>query len=377
MTPRGGDEASSLPVGFRRGFRNRNPLVLVAAGLLLLPVVLGLNAFFAQGYWTAAPLKHLLVKQSDDFTWVSWSVGRVKRDPPDGPAVYLLGGSSARESIPSGSSLAEEVERLSGRRIDAVNLGSMNQNFAQSLAVIDNVPDTPATVLVGINAIRFTRPDWDNQRQAEGKPILLASSFLREYVSSTYGKQKYAYTIIPGIFTYLTTYLQDHKSELLSGQIPEREYGHHRYHVWQTKSVKRKEQMVRQFNAKWQPVLPENLQYNLAMLDQLLIEARKRGIRVILLELPTNRAIIGHDFDWARKQYVPPVRALAAKYDVPYVDFNPELHLKNSDFYDLSHLVEPGRVIWQKRLAEELVKRMDMGDGTSAPTPAPTATPGS
>ena len=53
---------------------------------------------------------------------------------------------------------------------------------------------------------------------------------------------------------------------------------------------------------------------------------------------------------------MPPVQALADEYDVPYVDFNAELPLTNDDFHDLSHLVEPGRVVWQTRLAEELVR---------------------
>ena len=50
-----------------------------------------------------------------------------------------------------------------------------------------------------------------------------------------------------------------------------------------------------------------------------------------------------------------PVRALARVQGIPYVDFNRELALPSADFQDLSHLVEPGRVLWQKRLAEELV----------------------
>ncbi len=379
MTPRRGrtGEASGLPVGFRRGFRNKNPLVLIVAGLLLLPVVFGLNAFFADGYWTRVPLKYWLVKQSDDYTWVSWTVGQIKRDPPDVPAVYLLGGSSARESITSGPSLANQVRRMSGTEIEAVDLGSMNQNFAQSLTVLENVPDTPAALIVGINAIRFTRPGWDNWRQADGRPLLLDSTFVRDYVRDEYGKHKYTYTIIPGIFSYLTTYLEEHKKELLEGEIPEREYGQHRYHVWQRKSDDRKRQMVRIFNKKWQPVLPQYLQENLGMLEELLVEARRRHIEVILLELPTNREIIGDDFDWARKQYVPPVQALAQEYDVPYVDFNTELDLRSKDFYDLSHLIEPGRVIWQTRLAEELVRRLGLKQqGADAAPTAATGTAG-
>ena len=80
------------------------------------------------------------------------------------------------------------------------------------------------------------------------------------------------------------------------------------------------------------------------MLDQLLGEAERRGIDVVLLELPSNSEVIGDAFDWARDMYVPEVKPLAEKHGVPYVDFNAELPLTNDDFHDLSHLVEPGRV---------------------------------
>ena len=70
----------------------------------------------------------------------------------------MLGGSSAREAIVSGEDLAADVAQAGGPAITAYDLGSSNQNFAQSLAVIDNLPDTPAWVLIGVNLGRFT-PD--------------------------------------------------------------------------------------------------------------------------------------------------------------------------------------------------------------------------
>jgi len=53
---------------------------------------------------------------------------------------------------------------------------------------------------------------------------------------------------------------------------------------------------------------------------------------------------------------------------VPYLDFNQALAIPSADFHDLSHLVEPGRVVWQRRLAEELVRLMGAdGEGAGAP----------
>ena len=156
-------------------------------------------------------------------------VGSVKRDPPQKPSLLLLGGSSARESIVSGASLPADVKREGGPDVAAWDLGSMNQNFAQSLAVADNV---------------------------------------------------------------------------------------------------------------------------------LLVRARQRGLHAVLVELPLNLGIVGDRFDHAVAEYQAPIEALAVEYRVPYIDFNRDLRIPDGDFHDLSHLTEPGRVIWQRRLAGEVVKIM-------------------
>jgi hypothetical protein len=354
---------------FRRGFRNNNPLVLLVALALLLPALLGLELFFTSGAWSDIALEYWLRKSSDDFTFVSWTVGRNKLDPPDEPTIYLLGGSNVRESITSNDTLEDAILADGGPDTEVFNLGSMNQNFAQSLAVVENVPDTPATVIVGINPGRFTPSRGDNQKQAEGREFLLKSTFLREYVNGESGKYRYTYTILPGIFAYLTSYAQQHQDELLSLDLPTRTYGQHRYNLKGIHTLAQKERMVERWNRKRAPVFRRNIDYNTAMLEQLLERARQRGIDVILLELPWNREIIGDDFDHARSMYQPRVRELAEAYDVPYVDFNAELPLRNGYFQDLSHLVEPGRVIWEKRLAEELSRLLGSDGELRSPAP--------
>ena len=156
---------------FHRGFRNRNPLVLVVAAVLLVPALLGFQWLFTSGAWTAVPLDVALRNGEDSFTYISWMVGQAEQQPPGTPGVYLLGGSSARESIVSGDALAAEIAQLGGPRVAACDLGSINQNFAESLAVVDNVPDTPAWLLVGVNLGRFTATRQENAQQAEGREL--------------------------------------------------------------------------------------------------------------------------------------------------------------------------------------------------------------
>ena len=83
---------------FGRGFRNRNPLVLVAAVGVTILMLLGFEQLFVTGAWTTVPLKYTLRNKLDSFTYVSWTVGANKRHPPDVPAVYITGGSASRAS---------------------------------------------------------------------------------------------------------------------------------------------------------------------------------------------------------------------------------------------------------------------------------------
>ena len=75
----GGAEGAPLRGSFGRGFRNRNPLVLLVAIALLVPALLGLERFFVSGAWSSVPLKYWMRKASDDYTYVSWTVGETRR----------------------------------------------------------------------------------------------------------------------------------------------------------------------------------------------------------------------------------------------------------------------------------------------------------
>ena len=67
---------------FGRGFRNRNPLVLVAAAVLLVPALLGFQWLFTSGAWTVVPLDTALRNPEDSFTYISWMVGKAQQDQP-------------------------------------------------------------------------------------------------------------------------------------------------------------------------------------------------------------------------------------------------------------------------------------------------------
>ncbi|NLE21774.1 MAG: hypothetical protein GX624_03175 [Actinobacteria bacterium] len=347
---------------FGRGFRNRHPLVLIAAAFLLVPALLGFEWLFTSGAWTVVPLDTALRNPEDSFTYVSWQVGRARQDKPDMPGLYLVGGSSARESIVSGDALAAEIEGLGGPRVAVYNLGSINQNFAESLSVLESAPDTPAWLLLGVNLGRFTATREENAEQGQGREFLLKSDAVRSFVSSRWGLEKYQFTILPGIWAYVTDWMRKHGGSLLDGRTPSTEYELHRYSEKTRRSDGHKRRLVKRWNTSRKPVFERNRVANLQMLEELLRKVRERGVNVVLLELPLNKEIVKDAFVSSQRKYKIPVAKLADEYGYPYIDLNETVDIPSRDFQDLSHLIAPGRVIWQHALARELVPLLNAAE---------------
>jgi hypothetical protein len=294
--------------------------------------------------------------------FVSWTVGHLKEHPPKQPLAVLLGGSSGREALVSGPSLAAEVKADGGPSITAYNLSSRMQRYAQSWAIVDNLPDTPTTVLVGVNLGRFTTSPESNYNQVVGRELLLKSDSLRRWVTAYSGQHKYSYTILPGIFSALTSYLQQRENALLNGRLHQKPYKVHAFDARKTLPDSEKRALVRQWLKQYYPAFKKVHAFDAAMLDGLIAEGKARGLDIVIVELPWNRQIIGDAFSRAMAAYREPTKAIADKYGVPYLDFNAQLDIPSRDFLDLSHLRPAGRAIWQAELARRLAALYN--DGT-------------
>jgi hypothetical protein len=75
-----------------------------------------------------------------------------------------------------------------------------------------------------------------------------------------------------------------------------------------------------------------------------------------------QQEIVGDSFDDSQRQYQEPLAALAREYGAPYIDLNQKLDIPSRDFQDLSHLIAPGRAIWQHALARELTRLISTED---------------
>lgn len=352
---------------FSAGFRNANPLVLVVAGLLLGLFLFGAQAFVTSGAYTRVISQdEMLRRVSDDWGRVSWQVSHLRQSPPMLPAVYLVGGSTTRELITSDAALATEIRRASGVDVYVNDLASMNQSFGQSLAIAANLPAKNAVLVIGVNQARFTASPSDNEDQIVGRPLLLQSPDLRTYVTDTYGRSKYAYTILPGIMSYIVSWVQENATALRAGHIPDHVFDTHRYSLKTQLPLKRKQQLVLKWLKSREPEFTKHFDYNAAMLEELVRVAKRRGFTVVLLTLPLNEQVVGGRFNAVVDRYQALCRQLAAKYGVISVDPQPQANLVSGDFQDLTHLVESGRVKFERALASALVNALSPSDGGPA-----------
>jgi len=217
-------------------------------------------------------------------------------------------------------------------------------------------------VLIGVNLGRFTTSPASNYNQVIGRELLLRSESLRRYVVRTSGEHRYSYTILPGIFSALTSYVQQHERDLvLRGRLRVPRYRPHPFEGRKALSFATKQAMVDKWLTQYKPAFDKVLQFNLEMLERLVGRARERGLAVVIVELPRNHEIIGNRFAESMVRYVQPTQAIAARYNVPYLDFNARADIPSEDFLDLSHLLPAGRVVWQAELARELARLYDEG----------------
>jgi len=198
--------------------------------------------------------------------------------------------------------------------------------------------------------------------------MLLKSDYHHRYVAATHDRYRYDPTILPGILLHLSDLARVYARGLSSGKLAAGRYDRHRVDARSQLSAQMKQRYVKSWYRLRYPDFKRYFAMNTGMLDRLLARCRQRGLHAVLVELPVNTEIVGHQFDTPAARYRPQVRQLAGEYGVPYLDFNAELALPNEYFYDLQHLLQPGRLIWQQRLAQELVQLIGAdGKGAGAP----------
>ena len=244
-------------------------------------------------------------KATDGADWAHTLqvVAGLRAAPPAEPVVVLLGGSAARESTIDDGTWRAQIEAEGGPATAAYNLGSRNRTLAQNVALVKALPEVPTIVFIGVNLGSFT------------------------------SAQKTATISLP---------------EPVATLPPYRQHLYSRSHIL-TRADKR--MLVEAWRADRYPIFKRNFATSAAVLEKLIRVCQARGMKPVLFELPRNTAVIGSTLNTPTTRYRDTCKALGKDYDVPYVSFVAVAKLPNSSFYDLWHLVEPGRKVWQNLLS--------------------------
>ena len=346
-------------------------LAVVAGGLLLLLLgLLLLQWLFTSGFYTTQVSEaRFLRTRRDDWGHVTYAVGKLKQKPPEELPVYLIGGSNVREQLQTPAALEQAIREACGSEVEVHVLGSTNQHLGESLAIVENLPEGPGVVVVGVNQTRFAYPPDVVGMQVKGRELLLRSPALRRFVADEGGPNRYQVTILPGIFNYVSGWAQKNQGALRSGGLPLNRYLEHRYfqdHVWSPAEKQSRVELWAGNRGAPGGEFDQNHAYNFDLLDRLTDVAEERGLTVVYEEVPENRAIVGDAFQRNKDVYKPFLTDLAAQKGAFYADFNDRLGLVNEDFRDLTHLVETGRAKWTVGLAEALCPAVRTAAGQEA-----------
>lgn len=211
------------------------------------------------------------------------------------------------------------------------NLASRNRTFYEDVALVKGLPKVPTIVFIGVNLGRYTGP------------------YTTKTISLTPDPERSA------------NYTPHHHSSA---------------HIL---SLARKKAMVTDWMKRRYPVFQSRYRYNLKQLRRLIVVCKRLGLHPVMLDLPRNMDVIKDAFYRPIQRYHQGCRALAKEFDVPFVNFIRDANLVNRDFFDLAHMVEPGRTKWQRLLSDKTIRMLKrfgmMPPIYETPTPTPSAAP--
>lgn len=347
MRDRGGE--------FRRGLRASTPLVLLAAALTVAMALWGVQALVSDGAFTVVPEDRIVRIPNDDYAHVSYRVAELRRHPPAGPVVYLLGGSGTLELARSEASLGDAVSADAGRRVPVVNLAAQRQSMGQTLAIVDNLPPGDGLLAVGLDTRRLTTAPSEDAGQLVGRPLALTSPALASVLAGRTSIGGRLPGILPGILEFSVSYLKQ-RASLTRRWLRSVPYAHHYYGDGPVASLACKRAVSREELAYEEPRFRRYAAYNLDVLAEIVRLARERGFSVVFFEQPLGPKVSRPGWDSFLADYRARVSALAWRLRVPHVDVQSASGVRLRDFADLFHLVNSGRDKWTAPFARALAK---------------------
>lgn len=340
---------------FRRGFTDVR-LRWVGAGFSVPLVALVIcEIWLRSGGIANLPLSRILVNSTDHFTYVDYQLAKIKRAKPSSDRFFFFGGSSVRECLQSVEEVQSRLRTALGRKFEVFHFYSSQQTLGEALAILEQLPDRSGTVLIGMSPSRMSRDREAYRQQLDGERFGVASAELGAFLKPWFPVQPHHYSWLPAAFFRTKHYFQSHHRGLLVGRLPSESISSHLYDGVPPLSDERKFRYFDFFiRDRMFPSFYDNLEFNLKALERVFELAQRKGIRVVLFELPMV-PLVRDRFRPVLRRYQPAIRSIAAKFNSEYWEFSWDIKFNNSDFYDLFHLVRPGRAKYQASLVDNIV----------------------
>lgn len=346
-------EASTVRGALLRGLRCRSPFVLVVAVLLTVAALAGVQWFVSSGAFTVLPERFMLRIPNDDYVHLSYRVAELRRHPPAGRVVYLFGGSGTMEMVRSPGALATAITAAGGPPVTVISLAAHNQSIGQTLAVIDNLPRGSGLLAIGLSPNRLLTAPSADATQITGSPLALTSARLAAALAGHARVHHSLPGLLPGIFDFVVSYA-DQRIITRSPHLSPITYATH-YHTGNAvASLSAKLAGSPVELARERPLYAANSTYNLALLADVVRLGREKGYTVTFFQQPLALVASGPAWDAYLEAYRAAVDAVARRLGVPDVDAEPLAHLRESDFYDMFHLIDSGRDKWTPPFARGL-----------------------
>jgi hypothetical protein len=300
---------------FRRARRYGRRALFLAVAMLAIACVAGVR-LAAPAAATPTPLGfNHAYHAGDDWRHMKLVLATLKASPPQVPAVYLLGGSAAREATVGDRSWTDQLSRLAGEKVRAFNLGTSGQSYDEALAIVDQLPTTPGIVLIGVNLGRYGQPPLADPsspaRLPGGDPAPVSPAKLFDYVQ-------------------------------------------HRFASYDAGTQAKKQALLVDWLTRRYPAFKRRYAYNARKLEELIVACQQHGLHPVLVNLPIDRPFIGHALDVPCRRVTATSSAARDKFGIPSWDFVSAVGLVDSDYVDLWHVVHSGSVKYQARLSKNL-----------------------
>ncbi len=349
-----------------RGLRCRSPLILVAAALLTVAALAGLQWFMASGAFTIIPERFVLRIANDDYVHVSYRIVELKRTPPTMPVVYLFGGSGTMEMTRSESGLAQAISADGGASVGVVNLATHKESMGETLALIDNLPRGRGLLAIGLSPNRLIAAPDDDAGQLSGSPLALTSPHLAAVLAGRTSPAKRLPGQVAGALDFALSYLNARLFTKTPHLRPVT-YEDHYYTDGPVASPEVKKRGSAVELARERPLYAANVSYNLSVLAESIRLGREKGYDVACFEQPLGPEASGRAWDSYLATYHADVAGILHELKVTDVDVEPRAGLRADDFADLFHLVDSGRDKWTPPFAHEVARILKRSGEVAGP----------